>query len=408
MIGGLVCLDMQGGHAMNFDKVTEYLESLPDRYETRCADVKVMQDHRTIYRHMFGTSDYADSIPVNEDNLYDVYSASKVLTAVAVMQLVERGVISLEDEVSKYLPEYGKVRVLEDFDLTDFVSGYQFLKGWPHEPEYKTKPVRTPIRVWNLLSMTAGLSYEIHNPFVAALLKRNPHAGTREIVEQFAKVPLLYQPGTRYAYSLGHDVAAALVEVVSGMSFSEYMKKNIFDPVGAEDMFYHAVFPERTVCLYSGRNPETGELVPQKFNIARINYCYESGGGGLLCSVDSYIKVLDALACGGESAHGERILQPETIALMSRNRLNEQQLADFHIGGKKEYGYGLGVRTLMDAGRSKSPIGEFGWDGAAGAYALVDPVNRLSLFYVQAAPESGTAFSEIHPTLRDLVYEAIS
>lgn len=92
---------------------------------------------------------------------------------------------------------------------------------------------------------------------------------------------------------------------------------------------------------------------------------------------------------------------------MSTNRLNPQQLEDFHIGGKHEYGYGLGVRTLMDTSASKSPLGEFGWDGAQGAYVLVDPQNELSVFYVQAAPDNGPAFATIHPTLRDLIYEAI-
>ena len=84
-----------------------------------------------------------------------------------------------------------------------------------------------------------------------------------------------------------------------------------------------------------------------------------------------------------------------------------QQLEDFHIGGKNEYGYGLGVRTLLDPDASKSPLGEFGWDGAAGAYVLADPQNHLALFYVQAAPDSSSAFSTIHPTLRDLVYDAV-
>ena len=135
--------------------------------------------------------------------------------------------------------------------------------------------------------------------------------------------------------------------------------------------------------------------------------CYESGGAGIACTVEDYSKVIDALANGGAGADGARILKPESIAKMSENRLNEQQLKDFHIGGKLEYGYGLGVRTLLDPTASKSPLGEFGWDGAAGAYVLIDPVNHLSLFYVQAAPDSGTAFSDIHPTLRDLVYDSL-
>ena len=312
-----------------------------------------------------------------------------------------------KDELSDYLPEYKEMKVVMDFDLSDFVKGAKFISGWPSEAEYKTKPAKNAIRIEHLMSMTAGMSYQISNPAVLELLAQNPHAKTREIVARYATAPLLYEPGERYAYSLGHDVMAAVIEVVSGLQFSEYMKKNIFEPLECKDIYYHITDPQRMVCLYNGKNPETGELIPHTFNFARINDTYESGGGGILCSVDDYSKVIEALACKGIGANGAQILKPESIKAMSTNRLNPQQLEDFHIGGKHEYGYGLGVRTLMDTSASKSPLGEFGWDGAQGAYVLVDPQNELSVFYVQAAPDNGPAFATIHPTLRDLIYEAI-
>lgn len=392
---------------MNWVKVTGYLDSLKDQYECRCVDCKVVQGHKEIYRHMTGTMDFQNSIPLRKDNLFDVYSATKVFTMVAAMQLIEQGKLSLKDKLSDYLPEYKDMKVVMDFDLSDFVKGAKFINGWPSEAEYKTKPAKNAIRIEHLMSMTAGMSYQISNPAVLELLAQNPHAKTREIVARYATAPLLYEPGERYAYSLGHDVMAAVIEVVSGLQFSEYMKKNIFEPLECKDIYYHITDPQRMVCLYNGKNPETGELIPHTFNFARINDTYESGGGGILCSVDDYSKVIDALACKGIGANGAQILKPESIKAMSTNRLNPQQLEDFHIGGKLEYGYGLGVRTLMDTSASKSPLGEFGWDGAQGAYVLVDPQNELSVFYVQAAPENGPAFATIHPTLRDLIYEAI-
>lgn len=392
---------------MDFAVVTKYLESLKDQFSVRAADCAIMIDHKMVYRHLVGTSDFEDTVPLTENNLHDVFSASKVMTMTAVMQQVERGKLSLDDDVEKYLPEFADMQVVQNFDLTDFVSNAKFVFGWPGA-ECGLAPAKNKIKIWHMMSMTAGLTYHVGSPAVLALLKENPHANTRQIVHEMAKMPLLFEPGTRYAYSLGHDILAAVVEVASGMKFSEYMRQNLFEPVGAEQMFYQIPKSEksRLTVLY-GVDPETKQYVPQVDNFARINDTYESGGAGIACTVGDYIKVLDALACGGVSGKGVQILKPETIREMSTNRLNEQQLADFHIGGKHEYGYALGVRTLLDPTKSKSPIGEFGWDGAAGAYALVDPVNHLSVFYAQAAPESGPAFSTIHPTLRDLVYDAI-
>lgn len=391
---------------MNFEKVTAYLDSLKEQHNVRCTDCIILKDHQPVFRHLTGTSDFADTVPLTENNLHDVFSASKVLTMVAVLQLVEQGKIGLDDELTKYLPEFADTKVLTDFDLTDFVASGKWMLGWPAEDA----PQKTPenkILIQDMMSMTAGFSYQIGAPSVLKVLEQNPHASTREIVRAFAKIPLLFEPGTRYSYSLAHDILAAVVEVVSGLKFSEYMKKNIFEPLDAKDIYYQIPASEKArLSVLYGRDAN-GSLIPVTENFARINDTYESGGGGVCCSVADYAQVIDALANEGVGATGVRILQPESIAEMSRNRLNEQQLKDFHIGGKLEYGYALGVRTLLDPTKSKSPLGEFGWDGAAGAYVLIDPKNHLALFYAQEAPDSGVAFSTIHPTLRDLVYEAI-
>ena len=151
----------------------------------------------------------------------------------------------------------------------------------------------------------------------------------------------------------------------------------------------------------------TGEIKPSLDMSYRITEHYESGGAGLAATVDDYSKVLEALANGGVGANGSRILKSQSIDTMRRNWLTEQELADFSKTGKVGYGYGLGVRTLIDGTRSRSPVGEFGWDGAAGAYALIDPENRISIFYAHEILGMLEAYSEIHPTIRDLTYEAL-
>ena len=390
------------------DKITAYLDSLQERHGVRALECLILQNHETLLHFIKGTRDLAGKEPLTEKHLHNVFSASKVLTATAVMQLVERGRLGLDDSLADYLPEFRQMRVLKDFDVHDFVASGKWLLGWPKEEDYGIVPAETDITIRQLLSMTAGFSYHIFNPSVAVLLAKNPHAATREIVSCFADAPLYFQPGTHYSYSLAHDILVAVVEVVSGMKFSDYMRKNLFDPLGAEDIFYQIPASERSrVSELYAVDPVTKEQTPVVDNAARINDSYESGGAGVGCTVLGYSKVIDALANGGVGATGAQILKPETIRMMSENQLNETQLSDFHVGGKLEYGYALGVRTLLDPKKSRSPLGEFGWDGAAGAYVLVDPKNHLAIFYVQEAPDSGFAFAEVHPTLRDLTYEAI-
>ena len=381
------------------DRVEAYLDSLPERYGVRALECIILQEHEVLLHFLKGTRDLAGKEPLTEHHLHNVYSASKVLTATAVMQLVERGKLSLEDKLADYLPEFRDMRVLKDFDVYDFIASGKWLQGWPREEDYGTVPAETPITIRQLLSMTAGFSYQLASPALVELLARNPHADTREIVASFASAPLFFQPGTHYSYSLAHDILVAVVETVSGLKFSDYMQKNVFGPLGAADIYYQIPASERgRISELYAIDPETKSQIPVIDNAARINDTYESGGAGVGCTV---------LANGGVGDNGARILTPETIRLMSENQLNETQLADFHGGGKQEYGYALGVRTLLDPEKSKSPLGEFGWDGAAGAYVLIDPKNRLAIFYVQEAPDSGFAFTDVHPTLRDLTYEAI-
>lgn len=156
-----------------------------------------------------------------------------------------------------------------------------------------------------------------------------------------------------------------------------------------------------------GKDRDTGEIGRDESMAFRITKNYESGGAGLCTTVDEYSKVLEALANGGVGGTGSRILKPESIAMMGRNWLTEQQLKDFSQTGKVGYGYGLGVRVLMDGTKAKSPVGEFGWDGAAGAFSLVDPKNHIGLFYTHEILGMIEAYSEIHPMLQDLAYEAM-
>ena len=387
---------------MDFTKLTAYLDSLEERYGVKGLDIKITKDHDCVYRHMAGHSDYEGKIPVSDRDLYDVYSCTKVLTMTAVMQLIEQGKLDLYDTLDKYIPEFSQMYYSADFKVGEFPF------RWP-TLEDNLLPARNKIYIHDLMSMTSGMSYDVASqPILEVVNATNGEADTLTVVKAMAKMPLLFEPGTHHSYALGHDVLAAVVEIISGMRFRDYMQKHIFEPLGITDMYYH--IPESELPRLSaqyGKDFVTGEIKRDNSMIYRITRNYDSGGAGLTCTVDGYSKVIEALACGGIGATGAQILKPESIRTMSRNWLTEQQLADFQRAGKVGYGYGLGVRTLIDPSTSKSPVGEFGWDGAAGAYSVIDPFNHISIFYAHEILGMLEAYSEIHPTIRDLVYEAM-
>ncbi|MBR6406012.1 MAG: serine hydrolase, partial [Lachnospiraceae bacterium] len=225
----------------------------------------------------------------------------------------------------------------------------------------------------------------------------------------FADGPLEFEPGTHYLYSLCHDVLGAVIEVVSGMRFGEYLQKAIYEPLGMTDTTFHPTEAQLArISALMRVNEETGELdyVGNVRSNHRIQEAYESGGGGLVSSVNDYIKLGAALANYGKAWNGYQLLKPETVELYRSCQLGPVQQADMLriFAQNKGYTYGLGVRRFIDTNDSTSPLGHFGWDGAAGFYLMIDPTNNLSYVYAQDVLNSGITFHLIHRQLRDLVY----
>lgn len=387
---------------MDFSKLTAYLNTLEERYGVPGLDLKIMKEHQVVYRYMTGFRDYGRTVPVSGNDLYDIYSCSKVITMVGVMQLVEQGKIGLYDPLDKYLPEFGSM-----YYATDFRPG-EFPLVWP-TMRSPLAPARNKMLIHDLMSMTAGMSYDVDAESIRRVVRETDgQADTRQIVAAMAGMPLVCEPGTRWSYSLGHDVLAAVVEVVSGLPFREYMRRNVFEPLGIQDMYYQTpADQEYRLSAKYAKDWNTGEIKPDSSMIYRITKNYDSGGAGLTTTVDEYCKVMEALANGGVGGSGQQILKPESILTMGKNWLSEAEQADFSKTGKVGYGYGLGVRVLTDPTKSRSPVGEFGWDGAAGAFSLADPTNHVSMFYAHEILGMLEAYSDIHPTIRDLAYEAM-
>lgn len=228
-------------------------------------------------------------------------------------------------------------------------------------------------------------------------------------MKAIAQQTLSFEPGTHWQYSLCHDVLGGLIEVVSGKNFGDYLKESIFEPVGMKDtsFTFNQEVEKRMASQYIYQDESGRYEQISKHNCFRIGTDYESGGAGLISCTEDYGLFVNALCNDGVTASGERIISRATIDLMRLNHLCETALPDFNWAHLTGYGYGLGVRTMIDRakGGSLSPVGEFGWDGAAGSYALIDVDNRLGVFYMQHMKNGKHPY--IHPRLRNIVYQCL-
>ncbi len=360
---------------MNFKALQHFMDTLPSR-GIPTADLVVMEGHEERFRHQVGK-------PLTGHELYFMYSCTKLVTCVAAMQLFEQGKFLMNDPISTVLPEFADVRVKN--------GAY-------------TVPAVRPITFRHLFTMTAGLGYNLTSAYIQDVSEcTGGRCPTRETVAAMAKIPLDFQPGEGYQYSLCHDVLAAAVEVMSGIRFGAYLKKYIFDPCGMQDATFALTDDVKARMAPQYRfNDRRGvaEEMPLS-NMYVLGSEYESGGAGLICSLSDYAKFAATLASGGVTASGVRILSPASIALMRADCLTDSMKVTFRekwpaLDG---FSYGYGVRTCTDpAAGILAPAAEFGWHGAAGSLVLIDPAHHISLFYAQHMLNNQEAY--VHPRLR--------
>ena len=373
----------------HFEPLSAYLDHAAENFLIPACDAIIVKDGETIYRHSAGFSDLTKMKKVSPDDIYSIYSSTKISTTTAAMRLIEDGKLNLDDPVAKYLPAYENLTV--------------------KEADGTVRPAETVMTVRHLMSMQGGLDYDMQRGDVLKLIEeKGENVGTVEVVSAFPAGPLVFDPGTHFQYSLCHDVLAAVIEVASGMRYSDYLNEVIFKPLGMKNTTFHPTEEQmaRMSRLYA-KNDAQDQLIDQ--GLMRTAYPsenYESGGGGLLSTVDDYIELAYALANKGTARNGYQVLKPETVELYRTRQLGEDSQADFLNGFSqmKGYTYCLGVRRFIDNAGSTCACGHFGWDGAAGFYVLSDPDNNMAFVYAQNVLHSDVTFHQMHAQLRDLVY----
>ena len=384
---------------MNFEYMKNFMDSLTE-WIIPGNSVVIYKDGKKVFEYSSGYSDLEKKIKkTGEEQLY-IYSCSKVATVTAALQLYEQGKFLLSDPLYEYLPEFKKMYV-KDGD--------------------RIKAAENPITIRDLFTMTAGLSYATNTPaFEKARKLTDGKMDTRTVIKCIAEEPLLFEPGARWNYSLCHDVLAVLVEVVSGMRFSEYMKKHIFEPLDMNNSYYHApndviISPQYIYEIQDTKN--IVELQQKEHTIGVVKRAYgnelvfgenyDSGGAGIITTVDDYAKFAAALANSGTGLNNNRILSSATVKLMKTNQLNEAQRKTMNWRRLRGYGYGLGVRTLIDKAESgsNSSIGEIGWGGAAGATIIADTEEKVALFYAHHMLNPQEEYYQ--PRLRNVLYSCL-
>ena len=348
--------------------------------------------------------------PMQNDSLFRIYSMTKPITSVAAMLLFEQGKFQLDDPIAQYLPEFSNVKVLVDGNLVN--------------------PDHAPT-IRELLSHTAGLTYGIFSNTEVDKLYREALWGDRamldltkyrgdgmesrvkdldELSKTIASIPLLYQPGSQWVYSISVDILGRLIEVISGQSLDQFLQQEIFDPLEMEDTFFE--IPKDKIARFGTNHivDKDGNLIvvdrPESSDYSKPVSLF-SGGGGLVSSTMDYLRFAQMLLNGGE-LNGVQLLSPTTVALMQRNQLTDTSSRGFsdrpNTAGTVGFGLGIGIAT-SEQKLSATEVGAYSWGGMAGTLFWVDPEHELvAILMVQRiySPEA------IRSKFRNLTYQAIT
>ena len=394
------------------NKVVDLCNRYVEEGKIPCAQVQVAHDGNVVLRHTTGMADIESNMSLMDDAIFRIYSMTKPITSIALMQLYEQGKFLLEDPVEKFLPSFKNPQVL--------------LGGSLFKPELR--PAKTIMTVRDLLTHTSGLTYGFHFQNNLDQMYRDKKLGgpltggegradasLEEAIDIMGGLPLLFDPGTAWNYSMSTDVCGRLIEVIGDCSFDDYLQENIFDPLGMGDTGF--LVPEDKIQRFTSTYilNESGALEvtdPAQNSPYQKERLFLSGGGGLVSTTNDYQRFVDMLSNEG-AAGGNQIIGRRTLELMIMNHLpggkllNEVGRSTFSETALAGMGFGLGFSVLMDpaANAGLGTIGEFAWGGAASTRFWVDPVEKIScIFMTQFMPSS---YYPIRRELTTSVYQAL-
>src|SRR5258706_2544958 len=358
----------------------------------------IVRNGKIVYEKSFGFSDVENKTALKNDNIFRIASQSKAITSLAVMMLWEEGKFSLDDPISKYIPEFKDPKVLITFNEKD--------------SSFATEPAKSEITIRQLLTHTSGIDYAgIGSKEMKAIYANagvpsgigNNDALLADKIKILAKLPLKHNPGEKWTYGLNSDVLGYFVEVLSGLSFDEFLRQRVFKPLGMNDTYFYLPKEKqnRLVSLYETKENKLLKAATRVFDKVDPNYPntpgkYFSGGAGLSSTVEDYAKFLQLFLNKGEY-NGVRLLGRKTVELMLTNQLKSPIT--------NQVGLGFGLETVENDYQSPFSIGSFSWGGAFNTHYWADPKEKLI----------GIIFTNIYNTphwsigdkYKALVYQAV-
>ena len=352
-------------------RIHETIQRHIDAHDISGAVTLVARKGRIAQFEAHGAMDLASGKPMAKDSLFWIASMSKPITGTAILMLMEEGKVRLTDPVSKYIPEFRglKVAVMEER------QGPPPPPGTPVEPKFYTVPAAREITIRDLLTHTSGLvSGGPASTLEAQKVARRPGETLANYIPRLGAVPLDFQPGTRWSYSpsAGFDTLGRIVEIISGMSYDQFLRQRIFEPLGMKDTTFHPA-DERLARIATMYRRTNGSLEKTDMSERLNNTTYFSGAGGLMTDAEDYVQFGQMLLNGGLS-NGKRLLSPRTVDLMA-----SVHAPDTLPGRPKGRSFGLSVQVINDAIAAGYRVsdGSFGWDGAFGTHFWVDRKEQL-------------------------------
>ena len=374
-------------------EATHALQAHVNRSNIAGVVAAVARHGRIVYFEALGQRDREAGDAMSRDDLFRLYSMTRPITSTAVMMLWEEGRFQLDDPISQYLPQFADQRVFADAGAPDLA---------------RTRPRAGDITVRHLLTHTSGIGSR-SSPIYRAEQVRLRSITLPQLVDNAARVPLFEDPGTRFRYGVSTTILGRLVEVWSGQRFEEFLAERLFGPLGMTDTVFWADGDraDRLTTVYR-LDDGSGELYP--WAIEQVPFTERpaliEGGVGLLSTVMDYLRFSQMFLNGG-ALDGVRVLEPETVALMTRNHVPDAVMPLSRSGYMAGSGWGLGFNVVLDASRYSFPVGdgEYWWDGSSGTRFSIDPEHGLiTVIMAAVSPSRGGGFRE---EFKDLVYRAI-
>jgi CubicO group peptidase (beta-lactamase class C family) len=410
-----------------FAELTEYFQNFIDKEKTGCVLFATYHNGELAYCNKFGWKDKENKIPIEFKDIFRMYSMTKPITCIAALTLYEDGKFNLDDPVEKFIPEFKDMKVLKSYDR--------------ETGNYELEEAKNKITIKHLFMHTSGISYGFYpgvpiDKLYAKELGYVQDTRAKECLEsipeteklekyfrRIAKLPLFFEPSTHYWYGLNHDILGLLIEKLSGKKFDVFLKERIFDKLDMRDTDFYVPEEKRNRLVKPYMKKLDGELIKVTGPISdgfNSKPRYLSGGGGLVSTLEDYLRFCIMMLNGGEF-NGKRIVSSETIKLMVSNHMPDAKtfldmqyykIEDQELRKPNEgYGFGLGVYMKITENMTKSGIGSYGWAGAADTVFNIDPANQITTIMLSQHIPPDNNWKQPIPQdnieISKLVYEAL-